>query len=57
MRPFLNRCPNTGQKVQTWAADDPEDVDQSYVQVSCLACAQAHLINPKTGKVLGSEDD
>ena len=23
---------------------------------SCLACAQAHLINPKTGKVLGSED-
>ena len=57
MRPFLYRCPNTGQKVQTWAADDPEDVDQSYVQMSCLACAQAHLINPKTGKVLGSEDD
>jgi hypothetical protein len=57
MRPFLYRCPNTGQKVQTWAADDPEDDDQSYVQMSCLACAQAHLINPKTGKVLGSEDD
>ena len=33
MRPFLYRCPNTGQKVQTWAADDPEDDDQSYVQV------------------------
>ena len=22
--------------------------------MSCLACAQAHLINPKTGKMLGS---
>jgi hypothetical protein len=57
MRPFLYRCPNTGQKVQTWADDDPEDDDQSYVQVSCLACAQAHLINPETGKVLGAGDE
>jgi hypothetical protein len=28
----------------------------TYVQVTCLACAQAHLVNPKTGKVLGAED-
>jgi len=34
-------------------ADDPEDEDLTYVQVTCLACAQAHLVNPKTGKVLG----
>ena len=35
--PFLYRCPNTGQKVQTWAADDPEDDDLSYVQyVPCV---------------------
>jgi hypothetical protein len=25
MPPFLYRCPNTGEKVQTWASDDPEE--------------------------------
>jgi hypothetical protein len=29
----------------------------TYVQVTCLVCAQAHLVNPKTGKVLGAGDD
>jgi hypothetical protein len=57
MRPFLYRCPNTGQKCVLWRADDPKDDDLTYTQVTCLACAQAHLVNPKTGKVLGSEDD
>jgi hypothetical protein len=56
MPAFLYRRPNIGQKVQTWAADDPEDDDLTYIQVTCLACAQVHLVNPKTGKVLGSED-
>jgi hypothetical protein len=57
MPPFLYRCPNTGDNVQAWAADDPEDDDFTYVQVTCLACAQAHLVNPKTGKVLGAENE
>jgi hypothetical protein len=48
---------NTGDNVQAWAADDPDDEDLTYFQVAYLACAQAHLINPKSGKVLGSEDD
>jgi hypothetical protein len=26
-------------------------------QVACLACAQVHLVNPKTGKVLGFDDE
>lgn len=51
------RCPNTGDNVQAWTADDPEDDDLTYVQVRSLACAQVHLVNPKTGKVLGSEDE
>jgi hypothetical protein len=50
MPPFLYRCPNTGDNVQAWAADDPEDDDLTYIQVTCLACAQAHLVNPKTGR-------
>jgi hypothetical protein len=57
MPPLLCRCPNTGEQVQSWVADDPEEDDLSYVQVTCLACAQAYLVNPKTGKVLGSDDE
>jgi hypothetical protein len=56
MPPFLYGCPNTGYNVQAVAADDPEE-DDTYVQVTCLACAQLHLVNPKTGKVLGAEDE
>jgi hypothetical protein len=55
--PFLYRCPNTGENVQASVTDDAEDEDLTYVQVTCLACAQAHLVNPKTGKVLGADDD
>jgi hypothetical protein len=57
MPPFLYRGPNTGDNVQAWVADDPEDDDLTYVQVTCLACARAHLVNPKSGKVLGTADD
>jgi hypothetical protein len=39
MPPFLYRCPNTGDNVQAWVADDPEDNDPTYVQVTCL-CAR-----------------
>ena len=35
----------------------PKDDDLTYVQVTCLACAQAHLVNPNSGKVLGTADD
>jgi hypothetical protein len=45
MPPFLYRCPNTGDNVQACAADDPDDDELTYVQVTCLACAQAHLVN------------
>ena len=57
MSPFLYRCPNTGDNVQAWADDEPDDDDFTYVQVTCLACAQTHLVNPKTGNVLGSDDE
>jgi hypothetical protein len=53
----LYRCPATGDNVQGWSADGPEDDNLTYVQVTCLACAQAHLVNPKTRKVRGSDDD
>ena len=55
MPPFLYRCPNTDENVQAWAADEPDDDDLTYVPMTCLARAQAHLVNPKTGKVLSAE--
>jgi hypothetical protein len=53
MPPFLYRCPNTGDNVQAWAADDPEDDDFTYVQVTCLACAQAHFGEPEERQGVG----
>ena len=53
---FLYRCPNTRQTVQGWSAEDVSD-DDEYESIVCLACAQAHLVNLKTGKVLGAKED
>jgi hypothetical protein len=55
-RVFL--CPNTGQRVQGWFADDgSENGGETYQAVNCLACRQVHMINPKTGKVLGADEE
>ncbi len=50
---FLYRCPATGQTVQGWSAEEVTDDDTAYELVACVACAQVHFINQKTGKVLG----
>jgi hypothetical protein len=39
--------------VQGRSAEEVTDDDTAYESVACLACTQVHLINPKTGKVLG----
>jgi hypothetical protein len=58
MTAFLYRCPNTGRNVQGWIADDPtEGKAERFEAVTCLICARVHLVNPKTGKVLGADDD
>ena len=58
MAPFLFRCPNTGRHVQGWTADDvSEEAGETYETVSCYACRQLHLVNPTTGRVLGSDDE
>jgi hypothetical protein len=58
MAAFLYRCPNTGLNVQGWVADDPiERGDESYESLTCTACTRVHLVNPKTGKVLGTGED
>ena len=56
MPPFLFRCPNTEFNVQGFVADDPDN-DEAFEPVTCTACTRIHLVNPKTGKVLGTDDE
>jgi hypothetical protein len=55
---FVFRCPNTGLNVQGWVAENPsEPKSEAYEAVTCTACARVHLVEPRTGKILGSADD
>ena len=57
MATLAYRCPTTGQHVQAWFSDDgSEDGTETYESVPCLACRGIHLVNLKTGKVLGDEE-
>jgi hypothetical protein len=53
---FIFKCPNTGYKVQSWVSDEgvEERPDDDYETLTCHACGRTHLVNPKSGKVLGS---
>jgi hypothetical protein len=47
-------CPNMGVPVQGWFADDgAENGSKTYEGVMCLACRRVHMVNPRTGKILG----
>ena len=56
MPSVIFRCPNTGRNVQGWLDEDVSASDV-YVSVECPACTRSHLVNPKTGRVLGSNDN
>jgi hypothetical protein len=58
MSTLIYRCPTTGLKVQGWFADDltAANEDETYETVICTACTRLHLINPKTGRVLGDDE-
>lgn len=57
MPPFLYRCPITGYMVQGFIADDPTEDQATFQPVTCTACTRMHLVNPKTGKVIGDNDE
>jgi hypothetical protein len=58
MPAILFHCPNTGLRVQGWIVDYPiaqhEQDHEGYEPVTCPACERVHLVNPKTGEVLGA---
>jgi hypothetical protein len=55
MATFLYRCPATGFNVQGYVSADPTD-DAVFVPISCIVYTRIHLVNPKTGKVLGADE-
>jgi hypothetical protein len=61
MAVFPYRVPEHGATSARLDADDPTGYDRdddadTYQSLACLACASVHMINPKTGKVLGGAD-
>jgi len=57
MGTFLFTCPTTKLNVRHWLDDDEDVSEDEYEWIICLACARLHLINRKTGRLLGQEDD
>jgi hypothetical protein len=53
---FIFRCPATGFNVQHQLDDDPDVSENEYEAIACPACT-SHLLNRKTGKLLGQDDD
>jgi hypothetical protein len=45
-------CPSTAIKVQHWL-NDGDARENEYEGITCPACARMHLINRRTGKLLG----
>jgi uncharacterized protein YbaR (Trm112 family) len=54
---LLFSCPITRMKVQHWLDSDEDTSANEYEAITCQACARIHLINRKTGKLLGQEDE
>jgi hypothetical protein len=57
MDAFVFACPITKLKVQHWLEEDEDVSENEYEGITCLACAKVHLINRKTGKLLGQADE
>jgi hypothetical protein len=50
-------CPTMGVRVQGWFSDDGSENGDTYEAVTCLACAQVHMVNPRSGTVLGADEE
>jgi len=57
MAHFVFRCPATNLNVQHQTDDGPDISENEYVGILCPACTKMHLLNRKTGKLLGDDDE
>jgi hypothetical protein len=55
MTQILFTCPVAAIKVQCELDQSGAPSDAEYSQVTCQACTRLHLINRKTGKLLGGK--
>jgi hypothetical protein len=56
MPSLLFRCPYTRSAIQSWM-DEETTAGDVYVSIECPICTRMHLVNPKTGRVLGAMDE
>jgi NAD-dependent dihydropyrimidine dehydrogenase PreA subunit len=56
MTQFVFTCPATSMKVQHWLDGDQHAPENEYEAVTCKACTRLHLVNRRTGKLLGQEE-
>jgi hypothetical protein len=50
------RCPITSQHVQILIAEEIQcGTAEDYFGVACTACQRPHFVNPRTGRVLGTD--
>jgi len=45
------------QGVQGFVAEEVDAQEGTFVPVNCPVCAQVHLVDPKTARVAGTNDD
>jgi hypothetical protein len=53
MPSFLFICPRTGMYAQGWTDAHGPKNDSTYENVTCNACHRLHLLDSKTGRMLG----
>ena len=52
MRTFVFVCPNTGRPVPASLPDEAFEDPDTYHSIECIVCADVHLVNPTTGRIL-----
>ena len=55
--PFRFQVSGDRFQVQHQLDDDPDIFEDVYESIDCPACTRTHLVNRKTGKPLGQDDD
>jgi hypothetical protein len=51
MTTFLYRCPKIDMEIQGFVAGGNKD--NTFHVVTCTGCGRVHLVNPKTGRIVG----
>ncbi len=56
MAGFSFLCPYAGVHVHVWTEGDDAEANH-YETMTCAACQRVHLVNPKSGRVVGQDEE